>query len=680
MIEKVNGRYRSIRTNREFDKSVQFELESLTPDEKEFLYKMLREVGESEFDPESGVSDGDLCLWEALSDIEYKTPPVDMETFIYDDYYMGEIGKTLYPCWAKDLEELFEGGYHEAIIGGSIGCGKTVFAQMAAIRMIYEISCMRDPQRSFGLEKGSEVTFQNISSVKTLAEDAIIGGIGSKLKLSPYFNEEFVPSISKGKILFPGNIQLVASASDMKGLLSLNTFGGIFDEVNFIGQTKSKAGGDTEKMTKLYTQTLRRMKSRYQIGGKLPGMLLMISSKNLKSSFTEKRILKSMEDPTVFVREYSLWDVKRGRYSKKTFFVFAGNSKINSYVLKDASEENLSKIQNFINTDDRYEECKLIEVPIDFKKDFEDNIDEALQDIAGIAVDTISRFIYRSGKIEDAIDYSRQHPCDVMEWIADESLAINWSKLVKKYITKDRYGHKETFIAPIINPESMRFVHIDTSEKKDCTGVVIGHVDRMVKVKRRDSQGNEYYEEAPYIIIDFMLRVRPPKGDSIILADIRTIIYAFIDHGFNITNATTDSYQSLEMRQYMDKKGIETDILSVDRTPTPYKMLRSCFYEDRISIYDYPPFIDEIGKLIYDREKQKIDHIEGESKDVSDGVAGVVFSATEKMPVGAILPEIGISEYDGDDEYEDESWVLDKGTGIMIKDGEGIGDIYLPIM
>ncbi len=845
MIEREDGKYRSKWTDREIKDSIKNEIESLSESEKKFLVKMLREAGDAEFDRETGVSDGDLCLWNALNAVEYKTRPVDMETFLYDDYYLGEIGRTLYPCWAEDLKELFSGNYYEAVIGGAIGTGKTTMAQVAVIRMVYEISCMVDPQRSFGLEKGTDITFQNVSSVKTLAEDAIIGGIASKIDNSPYFMEKFKPDISASKIKFPGNINVIASASDMKSLLSLNTFGGILDEVNFVGQTKKRAGGDVGKMEKLYTQTIRRMKSRYNIGGKLPGILLMISSKNLKSSFTEKKIAKSLDDPNLFVREYcltgdtkipllngetltfkelvnryggtderfwvyscdqrtktivpgkayrprvtlidepileveldngevvrcttnhpfmlrdgsykkageldpgdslmpfyrkldgkgyeeisqpgwdgrwqkthrsgnhkvvtvrdggradvydlsveehsnfcieagvvvhnSLWDVKPERYSEKKFFVFAGNSKIHSYVVDDDSNENLSLIRGNIRDNEKFEGCKLISIPFDFKKDFEDDTDSALKDIAGIAIDTISRFIYRSTTIEEAVDHSRRHPCNDIEWVSNDPLAINWNSLVKKYYTSDRHGNKDVYIAPIINPDALRHVHIDTSETKDCTGITISHVSGYKKVKRRDIEGNVYTETAPFIVVDFMLRVVPPPGDSIILADIRTIIYAFIDHGYNIAFASTDTYQSLEMRQQLEAKGVDVEVISIDKTPVPYKNLRSALYEGRLKYYNYPIVKRELLKLIYDRERQKVDHVDDESKDVADSLAGSAHSCETRMSVGAIMPGIGISEYDGDDDVEDDDWVLEKGAGKMLKDGEST-DVFLPVV
>jgi hypothetical protein len=101
------------------------------------------------------------------------------------------------------------------------------------------------------------------------------------------------------------------------------------------------------------------------------------------------------------------------------------------------------------------------------------------------------------------------------------------------------------------------------------------------------------------------------------------------------------SHNSAEMLQQVRRRGISSRIISMDRTTDPYDELKSAFYENRIEIYAYEPFIDEFKKLEYDRLVGKIDHPESGSKDCSDSVAGVVWGLKESA---SVTPMEGIKE------------------------------------
>ena len=50
-------------------------------------------------------------------------------------------------------------------------------------------------------------------------------------------------------------------------------------------------------------------------------------------------------------------------------------------------------------------------------------------------------------------------------------------------------------------------------------------------------------------------------------------------------------------------------------------------YEHRIKIYKYGPTEKELFELIHYRSKHKVDHLDGNSKDVCDGIVGAVWNA-----------------------------------------------------
>lgn len=667
MLKRQDGRARSeVQPDEELG-LLEHELRGLTEDEREALIRLCEEHMEA--DGVEAIAD-----FSALDESLYDRHCVDIDTFLRDEYYLGHIGKTLYPCWHEDLRELFAGDYHEAIVSGSIGCGKNTFASVALCYQIYQMSCLRDPQAVFGLEKGSEIAFCCISVNEKLSRRAVFGGIKTKIMSSRYFMDQFPYRPTLSELRFPHNIWVAASSSSMSSALSLNTFGGILDEVNFFQSTpprvsKIRYGAKRRERHShaetLYQMILRRMKSRYANSGKLPGVLMMISSKSHTDAFTERRIAASATDPSILVREYALWEAKpRHLFSEETFVVFVGNERIQSRLVSTADER--ARLQGCIDHDGDYEGCRIVEVPSDFKRDFEEDLDSALQDLAGVATVSISPFIQRRESLYDAIDETRGHPMRTMEWNPRNPPKIDWSQLTKLYSSKDSQGNVAQFEAPIVNPDAPRHLHLDTSLNHDATGLAVAHVAGTIQVERRDEDGLVFVEDAPEIYVDFLLRIVPPPGDDIILADIRTLIYSFMDHGYHFALATTDQYQSAEMRQYLElQRGVETKLQSMDRNMDPYMELRSAFYEGRVNMYAYEPFLREMQRVVHDKVRQKIDHLEGESKDVSDAVAGVTFTLARDQALMPIPMKMGISTWEDvnlPDEWLRKDYNQEKGS------------------
>jgi len=504
-------------------------------------------------------------------------------------------------------------------VHNSIGWGKNTLAGCALCYMVYRMSCLKDPQKVFGLEKGSEIAFVCLSVNEQLAKKVVFGSIKSKIMTSRYFMECFPYRQTLTELRFPNNIWVAASSSSMSSALSMNTFGGILDEVNFMPLTpprvqKIRHGSQKRERQShaetLYSMLIKRIKSRYMRDGKVPGILLVISSKSHQGAFTEKRIAVARNSPGIFVVEHNLWEVKRHLFSQTTFPVLAGNERIRSTILPGEADAAEARRQIAENKD--YESCHVIDVPTDFAPDFRHDIETSLQDLAGIATVGISPFLQRREALFECIDETRSHPM-IMEWNPKLSPCIDWDQLVCQHEVLDSKGVPTRIWGPIVNPTAVRHVHIDTSLNKDATGVCIGHVSDWVKVLRRDQDGNLQEEDAPEYHIDLMLRVIPPTGEDIIMADIRSFLYSFMDRGFVFGKLTTDTYQSVEMRQYFqDQRGVATEVLSVDRTMDAYLELRSAIYDARMSMYDYPPFMREMQRVIHDRIRGKIDHLDEE--------------------------------------------------------------------
>lgn len=645
MIKFGEGRSKSIRTKEEDQKFLDDAIERLSPDEREALEIMMAEL----------QSQGDSPLFDALGDVEYKWRPVDVETFIKDEYFLGKTCDNLRPQLLDDLVELFESGYYnEVIFTGSIGWGKTFAASIALSRILYEISCMKDPHRSYGIAADSNISIVGLSVSEDLATKVVFENIATKIDASGYFKEHFPYERTKKEMRFPGNVWVAARATTTNAALGLNVIAAMIDEGNFMSKGSDPRFEAVDKAEILYNSLKRRLKSRFQELGRLPGAIFIISSKMTSEDFTAKRVEASEHDPHVFVRDYALWEVfPEDTYSGEKFWVIVGNEQTPSKILDDVEVDKFQK--------EKPEGCVLLEVPIEFYPEFDADLEGSIRDIAGIATVSVSPYIQRREKIDSAID-GREHPFNEQVWDPSKKGEVAWNLLVKPRLERgiENPTVKEQVLRPILNPDAPRHIHVDAALRNDCLGFVMSHIGGWQDVTR-SSQGEQFVERAPVYVVDFALRVVPPPGDEIILGDIRKLIYSFSRNGYVITHITMDQYQSADSLQTLSKKGYNVDVLSVDRTTDAYDNLKTALYEDRVRYYKYPPLLKELrelelhflGNSSAHRKKRKVDHPQQGSKDISDALAATFFTLStqhEDLP----LPILGTSTGQSD------AWLLEQ--------------------
>jgi hypothetical protein len=145
----------------------------------------------------------------------------------------------------------------------------------------------------------------------------------------------------------------------------------------------------------------------------------------------------------------------------------------------------------------------------------------------------------------------------------------------------------------------------------------------------------------PVVTVDLMLRIVPPPDGQIDLGKIRAFILMLRARGVPIAQASYDAFQSADSLQILNKEGIPSKVISVDKDPEAYFALRAAIDEQRIRFYRYPPFIDEITTVQFDPIRKRVDHRPGRSKDCADAVAGALFAAITDTEARAPLPPLG---------------------------------------
>lgn len=627
-IHTKQGKSRSQRTAEELEDELDRLLGQATPAEVEALRILIQD---EEARNQEGAAPEETLVHQ-LRATEFVREPVDIETFVRDDYFLGDTCDSLYPEYVTDLEVLFSGNYQECILTGAIGTGKTFLASVGICRILYELSCMHNPQRTFGIASGSNISIVCMSVTESLAVRVAYDNIATKIAPSKYFQQHFPFERTKKELRFPNNIWVAARASNDSSALGLNVVASLLDETDFYKDplaTKKDPGTET-KAAKLYAQLRRRMKSRFERHGRLPGIMFVVSSKNTNDDFTQKRIAAAKDDPTVFVRDRSLWDVKSEVYSKERFHVLCGNESTPSKILTEEEHTRYS-------VEGAPDGVIIVEVPVDFRPDFESDLEGSIRDLAGISTVAVHPYIQQREKIVSAVDPNLVHPFSTEVYDMGSVGSFLWGSMVRTG------NHGEPI--PIINPRASRHIHIDTSLRKDATGFAMGHIAGYVDVMRRGQDGTAYPERAPVFVMDLLLRIVPPAGREIILADIRHLVYELAAHGYKITHITLDSHQSADTIQQLNARGFDTQLLSVDIRPEPYDATKTALYENRLRYYAYDTVLRELRQLEehHTGRVRKIDHPRGGSKDVSDALTGVIYSLQQLGAYEEPLPMLSSS-------------------------------------
>lgn len=493
----------------------------------------------------------------------------------------------------------------------------SVLSEFIMARMVAECLAHRDPASAFGLMPGSTITFVNISVSETQARRVMFSGLAQKVKRSPFFQEFGRPDPRiVSELRFPKDILVSPLSSTDNSVLGLDIWGAVMDEGNFMSvveksTAKHRAGKRYDQAESIYNAMMARMKSRFMSMGSIPGKIILSSSKTFPDTFMERRMrdVKATGEKGVKILDYSTWDTKpSGTYSGVTFPIEVGDI------------SNMSQIVDDIQVDSAF--GKVIDVPVEFKPEFEKDIDQAIRDLAGIATATINPYLKDFRKITLAID-DREHPFSSLSTNLQDN-----GHFIDDLLVQD---HERLGKSPILNPEAPRWVHIDPSITGDATGFCMGHVGGLVEVSRRDSDTERWItDESPLFVVDVALRIVPPSMGEIDFVKVRELVYTLKDYGFDIRGVSLDSYQSRETMQHYRKRGYQAELISVEKEGA-YKLLKDAFYEKRMMIYSYKPLLEELRRLEYDRKSGKIDHPVGGEKDVSDALCGVIVGLSRYM-------------------------------------------------
>lgn len=589
-------------------------LDNLTEEERKEVLKILNQLSVN----------GESKSYNNLLYSDYEEIPVDIETFLKTSKYLGrglidDEGRfTVFHYWVEMLKKIYPdplkpAKYNTLALTGSIGIGKSFVAVLIGLYELYRMMCLKDPYVYYGLQPIDKISF----AVMNITLDASRGVAWDKmqqlLQSSEWFMEKGTVSGTVNEEWHPPKgIELIAGSLS-RHIIGRAVFWCFFDEISF--QPNQDVEKQKEKAKALVNTAIARMQSRFMRGNVNPTILVLASSKRTEQSYMETFIesKKKNESKTTLVIDEPQWVIREDKNTVQKFNVAIGNKFLSSEVIPlNATEKDLS-----IYRDRGY---NIIQVPMGYYENFIDDIDIALQDIAGISTTQSSKYI------------------------AGQRLAEVKNKELKNPFTKDiiEVGnakeditqYSEFFNMDYVDKSMMEkplYVHLDMSISGDKTGIA----GIWIKGIRNSTENKPVNNELVYKLA-FSVAIKAPKGYQISFEKNRQFIYWLREQGFNVRGVSCDTFQSYDLLQQLSAKNFNTEIISVDRVDSdrickPYQNFKSTIYEQRIEMYNSTLLTEEIIGLERNNNNGKIDHSPSgiNSKDISDAVCGALWNASK---------------------------------------------------
>lgn len=570
-------------------------------EEKQYLIQILQELSET------GSSPTYDTLW--LQD--YVELPVDLDTFLCDDHYLGKTnrnGAAIYPYWKKSMHDIFDAGnqYVECVFTGATRIGKTSTAITCAAYMLYRMMCLRDPQAFFQKKEISQFSLLFFNLTLDLAKSVAFKEFNSTLAMSDWFMNHGAMSKSlKDPVYIPEGGKIVIEAgSDVSHSLGKQIFCCVLDEVNFARSGVKDVQKAKARIKEIYDSAVARVEGTFRQQGEVYGKIFAVSSKKTDSDFLEDHVSQQLAAGNKHLISFDKpqWEVlPPDQFSPERFHIAIGDRHRKGFVIADESPEALDELR-----DQGYQ---ILEVPIDMKTNFIADFDISLRDLAGISVPGALSFI-----TQDIIDQcigDRRNP------FYQEILEIG---------TKDTYTIEEFFHLEFIDKPlfyAPMFIDVDLSLNDDKTGI-----SGVALTGRKDIKGDDgKVTSLPSFTHVFSIDIKAPRGDKIPYSKITAFILWLRRQHFNIERISRDQYQSEYMGQLLEEQGFTVDKLSVDRKPDGYNSFRDVLMDQRIDLLDIQELQDELIKLQRDAMSLVPDHPVGGAKDMSDSLARATWNA-----------------------------------------------------
>lgn len=535
---------------------------------------------------------------QELTDSIWSTEPVSPKEFFekWCPPALSPVQLEVFETLIKNKEWNKE--YVEYLLFWGEGSGKDFISTRMLVYAGYFLMCMCNPQEYFGMASTEPIDLVNISVNAPHAKNVFFKRFTDTIKrvINPrtgknWFEEQGMDlrdgkDIQTTKVRFTKNITAHSLNSEKYSAEGNNILLAVFDEVAEFKPHKAK---------EIYDGLIYNAESRWGSTEGSPYRIILLSYLRHEHDFMNFRWKQSQHEERVYRSKKCTWEVRPDKSRADYDNAFKKNpeeaSRRYANIMPEGSGNTFFQqkdtIREIVNTD---------RVP-----PFVENV---------YATDDLNNLTLKQ--------WFRPNTIQHIERLRRQGDALPDDK------------KKELERLEEIHGDNRYYIHIDLakgdeSKANDCAGFVMVH-------PFRETWDNEEYS----IYVDLMMQIKKQKGE-INFEAIRKFIYKLQDMGFNIAGVSLDGYQSVDFRQQMIAKGLNCEIISMDRDSTPYNTVKELIYTDRIDYYEYKVVLRELEELI--RDKDKVDHpeqsylrsleegVERGSKDVADALAGATFNA-----------------------------------------------------
>ncbi|MBM3300954.1 MAG: hypothetical protein FJY85_13485 [Deltaproteobacteria bacterium] len=378
----------------------------------------------------------------------------------------------------------------------------------------------------------------------------------------------------------------------------------------------------------MYRNLRNRIVGRYKHlieRGDFVGRLILDSARNHVNDFASRKIEQAKRDRTILVIDRTLWEARSHEYPPETarFLVELGTE---------------FKPARIIQSIDQAEDTEnVIQIPEPFRTECEQDLEQALKDLAGVPSTSTGRFLPFPAEIARAQEHYmertggrtlfRLQEVSLQELFGTAAYDRRHDRIDWDLIIDDEYAKQLK-----LEGDFRWCVHVDTSLSGDATGVAAGRIIETIVVEKAhffNVQENRLRQienlVAPVYMIDGVLRIYAKSGEQIDI-NIVTDLVLELSARINVKYASADWVESAAMLQTWRANRITTGHVSVDKTPESYFEVKHAIREGRILMPPHQTLTRELRRLkrIIQGGKIKIDHEPNESKDCADALAGVV--------------------------------------------------------
>lgn len=529
----------------------------------------------------------------------WEEEPVDIVTFVEDKRFLNQKWDGRRGCRPKIKEvikNVIKSHVRESILLLGKGAGKDYLSSIIHLYGIYKSLCMSDPQAYYKLSPGSPIYFVNTARNDTQAKKVFFTQFKGLLENCLWFRGKYQQPTS-AEVRFDKGITALSANSQAYGWLGYNTIQWVGDELAFFLENDQREDSES-RAEECWEAAFGSCKTRFPKNYKMIG----ITTPRYDDDFVMNKFVELSSRPDGYVAKGATWDMNPN-LTKEDF----RHRLTMDYrrTMRDFGAEPMGMIDGFWNDpdfieDNVCEECRQCEVYQNRNNNRDDYICRTY--------DECFRNPYLgNGKFA--------------EWFVPES-GVEY------------------------------YMHFDLSKNKDRLAFCMGHVADIIQVKldefaihekfgeeKNEVEEDELFVEKSLINIDLlswidprshfdveMLRNKEIHYDSIY----KKLIVSLKDKGFNIVKISFDQFQSVYIKQRIDDLGIETELLSTDRTDEIPNESKEAFIENRVN-YPYVRMLCREAKNLIVKKGNKVDHPPGGSKDAFDSVSCVIHSCDETV-------------------------------------------------